>query len=276
MHRLLLILLAGLALHSNIALAIVNGEIKSEFDQPEIIRLILVPADEEMNPDSGVAISESIVLTAGHCILDEENRYVPHMVRSIKQNQFEIIKSVNSKTEFIPEEIILIPQIGPVPGCSLGVKPLFETKTLDIALLKFPKKTFKSFLPIDTFYSFTPNSVVELFGFGSKISSFASPLPLPRINTNDLGSTQAQVMRSGHNRLATISNVSKGFADTGDSGGPVIANQKVIGILNTVEEKCETEFGEDYAILNSFTLISSQRVLDWILKNTAGLIRESI
>lgn len=267
--------MASINIYQNIATAIVNGETKSEFDHPEIIRLILVPKQESFNKDSlhyynrcsGVAISESIALTAGHCIFDEQQTFTPYLVRSTSFNQFEIIQSIDLKTEFEPEVIVPPVTTGPVPGCSLGIKPLFETKTLDITLLKFPKGTFKKFISLDTSYLYQLNATVELFGFGSKSNSFEAPLPMSPIRTEDLGYTQSKIMREGLNRLAIISSNLSGFADRGDSGGPIIANQKVIGILNTIEEKCETELGEDYAILNSFTFLSRPRVKDWIQKN---------
>lgn len=45
------------------------------------------------------------------------------------------------------------------------------------------------------------------------------------------------------------------WADSGDSGGPVLRNGKVIAILSTRHEKCETLYGEDYAIMNTATRV---------------------
>ena len=60
-------------------------------------------------------------------------------------------------------------------------------------------------------------------------------------------------------RIGMIARGLSPFATDGDSGGPVFHDGKIIAVMSTVSEYCETEFGEDYGILNTATLLSGFR-----------------
>lgn len=81
---------------------------------------------------------------------------------------------------------------------------------------------------------------------------------------------ESQVWRISNQRLAirTENLALTAFAAPGDSGGPVFYKNQFIGILNTVEESCETLYGEDYGIINSVTYFSAP--------GTAGEIKSLI
>jgi hypothetical protein len=254
--------------------SIVNGKNISENQLPEIKRLVLVPSSELINIDlinsygrcSGVVISDHEILTAGHCVASSDGLMIPY-VAYFDGEKLKTLKPLNVISDFIPENLPETINDGPVRGCSTKIFPLFETKTLDLAILVFASNTFNYYLEMDFNSHFIIGDKVNFFGFGIQTGSFEAQLPLPIISRNDLGTTTAQIGKIGYTRSATISAVGTGFADQGDSGGPVISNNKIIGILNSIEERCETEFGDDYALKNGFTKLSSTKVKTWITKN---------
>jgi hypothetical protein len=256
------------------ALAIVMGHPESEVTHPQQIRLILIPnSNSEPAPAlssfsrcSGVAISDHEVLTAGHCVIDGAEPRRPTVAR-FKKNKLETISPLNVITDYVSEVAPIQIQEGPVPGCSSHPRNFFESETLDIAIIIFPSHSFSDYLEIDTNTRLRPGDTVTYFGFGSKENSFISQILMPRISPNDLRSMTTRVSRSQNHSQASISTPLDPIADEGDSGGAVVHNNKVVGILNTVEEKCETELGQDFGYFNSFTNLSSPKVKAWLLNN---------
>lgn len=213
------------------AFAIVHGKYFNEGEVPAVKRLVLIPEKDSLDIKkistygrcTGVAISDSILITAGHCVSSDAGASVPHVVELTKQ-QLKVTAPNKIITDYIPEDRPAEINNGPVPGCSQGKKDIFESKTLDLAIIAYPEKTFKHFVKIDFLSKLNINDKILFYGFGTIYNSFEIQMPIPLIHKRDLGVAEVRIDRVGITRAATVSNPLEPFADIGDSGGPVIRN----------------------------------------------------
>ena len=263
----ILILLTTLKLH-----AVVKGKNISPLEKPEVGLLALYdhPLKNPISLDNlpiperctGIFISDSLMLTAGHCVRRDNNQESNLYLYSWKvDGSFILISPLEIKTRYIYEELqVPDDKSNIVPGCSVGQKPLPLTKTDDIALIVFPKGTSKAWVAIDPDYIPQKNDPIEFYGYSLNTHSFetASLLVMPTIKSLHKG--ESKIWRWNNQRLAMIALEIESFASDGDSGGPVIINGKLVAIISTISTKCDTEFGEDYAVQNTSTRLTKENL----------------
>ncbi len=260
-------------LHVDSALAVVNGAVQANESHPEVTLLLLAKRkllDTELTATSlsdfgvcsGAFISDRLVITAGHCFENDGHALYPYLAKKVG-NSYNLTAPVASATEYIYEELSGVSETS--NGCSPGPKPLPQTKTPDIGLLLFPKNTSTLWFPAALNYQARKESKLSYFGFGtdqdpfSGIGSFLTKTP-------ELRTGSSEVWRISKQRIGFVATVNETFAADGDSGGPVLVDGHLVGVMSTVSERCETEFGEDYAILNTASVISSIEAQSFIKK----------
>ncbi len=274
------------------ALAVVNGKTHSAFDKPEVLRtfqFLKDPKDsiqsqnlnhfmrESESQCSAVAISHFQAITAGHCVLDEKGQpFQTWLLKWKDANSWTALKALKFQSSYVFQDLSPKP-LGKttVPGCSKDIKvqvPLSQTK--DLAILTFPAKTFSHWAKIGSPADVKIGSTLQIYGYGSHTDktnggSFLSTTP----KIDDLRSFTSKVKRMNWQRWAIMADAVSAFADEGDSGAPAFFDDKLVGLVSTVQPKCETEFGEDYEIMNSITKVYSQ--FPWLLEenNQSILLR---
>lgn len=264
--------------------AIPNGQTLNSLEHPEIVRLLMYKQNEEKllvqsDTCSGVAISNFLVLTAGHCVTGKNNEGVKSVAlhRFTSENKVEIILADSAYTEYIPEDLQKAKdeqnEGAVVPGCVPRPKPILQTKTPDLAIIKFPNNTFKKWAQIDLAAVLNTGDDIEYFGYGVKTSSLVSAMPPMDPQPDDLRSAANKIWRTTEKRSAIIAPPMEAFADQGDSGAPVFHDGAVVGVMSTMDEKCETAYGDDYALMNTITNLSSLESLDFFINAIHTLVK---
>jgi len=263
-----------LALIATNSYAIHNGAPLDETKYPNIVR-VFAYKDNNLNDVNsylwkctGTIVSDHIVLTAGHCMPNKEQLkdYSLSVIRYNEKGQLERFNTKKFYSHYDPDtpdsELTMYDQShsspGYVPGCYAPPVALPHTKATDIAAVILPKGTFKQWATIDTNALF-PNDAISFYGYGVKTNSFTGPSfeTLTDITAHDLSSGHAQIWERGNKqRISFISKVYNNWADSGDSGGPIFRDGKLIAVLSTVDQKCETPYGSDYAIINTATRVT--------------------
>lgn len=259
-------IMLSLIFSSNVALAIVNGAELSEPQHPEISLLLMsskklkanemvrVSVDDFESVCSGSFISDQLVLTAGHCLTDGSKSLYPYLARK-KGSAFHLTEPVSAASAYVSEERDGVSAVG---GCSARLKPLPETKTLDLALILFPPQTSDRWFEINPSYVPAVGDKLVYFGFGSTIDPFTNSGAIGiRKSAPALRFSQSKVWRASQQRVGFVAPQHLAFAAEGDSGGPVLVDRKLVGVVSTLSERCESEWGHDYAMLNTSSLIST-------------------
>jgi len=265
------------------AIAVVNGEIHLAHEKPEVLRTFQFlhdPMDsiqaqnlhrfsrESESQCTAVAISHFQAITAGHCVLDEKgNPYQTWLLNWKEDQSWSALKALKFQSHYVYQDLSPEP-LGKttVPGCSKDIKvkvPLSKTK--DLALLTFPAKTFSKWSKIGSPADVKIGSTLQIFGYGihhdtTNSGNFISRTP----KVDDLRSFTSKVKRMNSQRWAITAHAASSFAEAGDSGAPAFFNDRLVGLVSTVQPKCETEFGEDFEIMNSITKVYSR--FPWLLE----------
>lgn len=281
-----------LFLISPYAIAVVNGKIHTAFEKPEVLRTFQFLQDPKDSIPSqnlnrfmrdsesqctAVAISHFQAITAGHCVLDEKGQpYQTWFLKWNDSNTWTALKAIKFQSRYIYQDLRPEP-LGKttVPGCSKDIKvkvPLSKTK--DLAILTFPTNTFSKWAKIGSPNDVKIGTTLEIFGYGThtdKTNGGNFLYTTPKVD--DLRSFTSQVKRANSQRWAIMADAASSFADEGDSGAPAFLNDQLVGLISTVQPKCETEFGEDYEIMNSITKVYS--LSPWLLEenNQSILLR---
>lgn len=269
-----LVFLLILIIHTQV-FAVANGHKLSAWQKPEIIRLMIFEPSQNTSDSSmslarlnqasfgtctGVAISDSLVLTAGHCLMSEENEKLQiNALIFENERDWKMLKPISTRSPYVFEKIET--QEDPnavVPGCSAKRKVLVpQFQTDDWALLEFSPGTFKHWARVSEKIDIKIGNTVEIYGYGSHSDSMSGGLgsmSLPQ--HDDLRYFASSIKRENSQRWAILATPNKAFADEGDSGSPVFYNNELIGLISTVQPKCETEHGEDFEIMNSIIKIN--------------------
>ena len=281
-----------LFLTSSNALAVVNGKIHMATEKPEVLRtfqFLKDPKDsiqsqnlnhfmrESESQCTAVAISHFQAITAGHCVLDERGKPFQTWVLRWKDDKtWFAVKALGFRSRYIYQDLTPEPIVNTtVPGCSKDIKvkvPLSNTK--DLAILTFSAQTFSSWVKIGSPRDVKIGSTLKIFGYGahqetSNGGSMVSKTP----KIDDLRSFTSAVKKMNSQRWAISADALSAYAEQGDSGAPAFLNDQLVGLVSTVQPKCETEFGEDYEIMNSITKVYSQ--FPWLLEenNQSILLR---
>lgn len=268
MLRLLLLLL----ILSPQAFAIHRGESLPDSAKPEVWRLYAVPQGTQIEKPqdlvtfasewcTAVAISDSQALTAAHCAFNPESQSVydvwllqagstpiPIVARQILTGRYKGSNepgTYDPNTRYHPDYI---------PGCRPGPVPLFQSAEPDIAVLMFNPKTFSKWSLINFDYKSKVGDQLEYWGHGERNNSLVSSSQLrASIHAGSLSVGHARVESNNSQRIGFSNGLMSNWADIGDSGGPVYFQGELIAVLSTMEEKCESETGHDYKILNTAT-----------------------
>lgn len=270
MRSCLVLLTLGL---SSLTWAIRNGEPLLDQDRPEVVRLYSIHKDENFSLEalrstyvnwcSAVAISDQVLLTAGHCLFPEDSdlRLQPYAVQYQSSGQIRTVKALDFWTSYRRESYAFPydPETSYHPdyvkGCRPGPVPLVNSPEPDIAFVQFPPGTFQSWWPVDLESSVQIGDGVEYFGFGFTKDSFTVTPMGPDLEDGALRRAENKVVRESAQRIAFWNPPELSWADSGDSGGPILRKGQVVAIMATRHEKCETPFGEDYKIMNTATRV---------------------
>ncbi|MFN8792459.1 MAG: trypsin-like serine peptidase [Bdellovibrionales bacterium] len=270
MRGFVLFLILGL---SSLSSAIRNGEPLLDQARPVVVRLYSVHKDESfslgtlrsvyVNWCSAVAISDQVLLTAGHCLFPENSdvRLQPYAVQYQSDGKPRTVKALDFWTSYRREssafpydpETAYHPDY--VKGCRPGPVPLVNSPEPDVALVQFPPGTFQAWWPVDLESSVQIGEAIEYFGFGFTKDSFTVTPMGPDVENGALRRATNQVVRESPQRIAFWNPPESSWADSGDSGGPILRKGRVVAIMATRHEKCETQFGEDYKIMNTATRV---------------------
>lgn len=257
---LLIFFIAGI----NNSYAVVNGQEGSLYES--IIVRIVVSAQAAQKSEmtlqelkkseicTGTFVSSNQILTAGHCVFNslEKKQFLYLAVEQKEKNKF-ILKKLNLlKSQWQPEEVEQ--KIEPGSICVKPGMPLFRTKTKDIAILESPNFRSRHWLTISNKRPYVGQKIL-FAGYGIKRNPFEGVQGLGLMNDLKLTFGENVVREVNSQRFSFKADIMKAFAADGDSGSPIIADDKIIGVMSTVSEHCESEFGEDYGILNTATLV---------------------
>lgn len=256
------------------AFAINGGVTADESLYPSVVRVFAYDDDKLSDIDgfsgrcTGVIISDRAVLTAGHCLLTN-SEFSKRSLAVMRYNedgelQREITKNFISR--FDPETIL--PDMydpngsseGYVPGCYQSPVAMMRTDFTDMGVLIFPAGTFDRWANLAV-SSPRAHEEVEFFGHGYRHNSFTNPMMLgdiDHVSPETFATAKAHVWpQMNEQRFGFVTKQGGQWADHGDSGGPVFYKGKLVGLMSTVGEFCETPFGEDYAIINTVSKVSS-------------------
>ena len=254
------------------AQAVVNGVAENANQHPEVALLIL--SKEKLPPNklfisslaeygicSGAFVSDRIAISAGHCLENEGAELFPYLATATG-NGYVLTAPIATATDYAYEDLEGVTE---EKVCSPGPKPLPVTKTPDISVLLFPAQTASKWFTISVTYSPKENDSVRYFGYGTNDNPFSGVGGF-LIKEPTLRSGSSEVWRTSAQRIGFVNEVSKPFAADGDSGGPVIVGDKLVGVMSTISERCKTQFGEDYAILNTSSLFSNEQAKAFLKK----------
>ena len=157
---------------------------------------------------TGVVVGNGTVLTAAHCVASKD------------------IKSIKINGQYLVKKIIIGDKVK-------------SQKSLDLALLKIPLNHFKNILPIAKAKLPPPPIPVSIIGYGL---AFNDQLPLDfdtrllkRIGYNTLG-TEPDTINDLYLNLefehVPYDSSARSGALQGDSGGPMVWNDSVVGIAS--------------------------------------------
>lgn len=206
MSSLLNFFLAGVILFSvHLSWAITNGIPLSDEDY---LAVVLIEDMETETVGTGVVVGNGTILTAEHCVPSKNSQ-------SIKING-----------EYLVSEII-------------GGDNVISASSLDLALLKIPLNRLKSILPIAKSQLPSPPIPISIIGYGL---AFKEGLPLDydtslvkRIGQNAIGNGPNSIndlyLNINFERIPYNSAARSG-ALPGDSGGPMLWNDSVVGIAS--------------------------------------------
>lgn len=252
--------------------AIVNAPAMNSSLAPGVALLVL--AKHQLQPQelfvkslsdlgvcSGAFISDRLVITAGHCLKDESSPLFPYLAKSTKDG-YQLTAPLATATDYVFENLEnpKEPHI-----CTPGPKPLPYTQTSDVALLLFKPETSAQWFAVESSYKPNHDDKLVFFGYGTDQSPFDG-VGSVIVKSPQLRMGSAEVWRYTSQRVGFVNYITSPFAADGDSGGPILFNGKIIAVLSTISERCETEFGEDYAILNTGSLLSDARTKQFFKK----------
>ncbi len=234
----------SLKCNNNDQFSLVNADITTDYES--VGRLVI----KEVDPDdpenyfikicSGSALSENTFLTAFHCLPTNKT---PSSIYYVDEAELNLEWTIEQQDELLTEDRralqIIIDEQPDVKFNDNG-DAVINTEAVhqDLAAIIFPDDTFHSFLPIG---DRNPVSCefVELVGYGD--------ITIPATSEN-----LVSVRRAGTNRLPLVpKNLSLPFgtilisgwkeengsqnltiASSGDSGGPLLVNGAITGILS--------------------------------------------
>jgi len=247
--------------------AVVNGQNASQYSQA-IVQIVVSPqaiaqlevTEQQLKKSeicTGSFVSTSQILTAGHCVFNElGKKQFLYLVLEQKESHKFILKELSLlKSSWQPEDVEQ--KIEPGAICSKPGIPLFKTRTKDIAILEVKNHRHAQWLKVSKQKPSIGQKIV-FAGYGLKRNPFEGVQGLGLMNDLKLTFGENVIREVNTQRFSFKADIMKAFAADGDSGSPVLLNGEIIGVMSTVNEHCETDFGEDYGILNTATVVDGE------------------
>ncbi len=280
------ILLLALCAFAATANAIVNGKDVGLKIHPEAAKILITARNAQNNKMTfactGVFISNSVLLTAGHCapdVLSGErinpkniilysfgDKPLKHPVHAIAfDSQFsltgeEIGRQLAARDQKFKKYLLQAPNCYSVP------LPLLSPNSPDLALISFPPHTSDHFTKVDFNYVPHLGDKVSFVGFGTSVDPFAYGSFGGSLNTQKRLGTST-VMRVSDEYAGIKAPANKAYAAPGDSGSPVYYNGQLVGIMSYMDTDCESKWGSDFGILNTFTYFSSKNAAQFLMNS---------
>ena len=214
MRSLLRPLCAGLLAVASPAHAVVRGEVARD---PDGARASVVRVESSRGElCSGALIAADLVLTAAHCVLDRASYRVVAVDRAFRQRTVRAVAAA-MHPEFVP---------GTTPRTQPGV---------DLAILRLETPLGSDFMPLDPRATgrVGRGQAVELAGFGiAGEDQRKSGRVLRQTRLVSLGTLQVANrvhVVADQDRLAMVQGAG---ACRGDSGGPVLQDGRLVGIVS--------------------------------------------
>jgi len=206
-------------------MAIVNGSVLDNEDYPSVIRILqLSPKENDYSKCTATFITKKIAITAGHCVF--ENDYVYwHQSKDQKIEDMNKAKVITNWYQHNENQLV---------------------NPLDVALIEFQEEIGTVEFSID----FKPraHSILKYVGYGSEKNPFVDVMAyLERWTEFRKNWGQSKISKESENHYLLLSNEARSFAASGDSGAPLIENDRIVGILNAAERN---EVDGEYGVIN--------------------------
>lgn len=201
---------------------------------------------------TGVAISDTELITAGHCVRSEsaEALFVSLVHWDKVLERYRLIHPLSHVAFYDQRDD---QPINPGAICPKYPYVLPNAHFADLAIIKFRPFTFSKWHRISQRRDILTNgATITFYGYGiSENPFFGSSRLLLQRETPKLRKGRAKIWEVVQQRMGWLSFLHESYAADGDSGGPVFFQDQLIGNINSVSEYCSDATGSDYAILNT-------------------------
>lgn len=264
------IVLIFILLGFNPAWSVVNGELVNNDNQDFAVFPLIVTrypllgfntftATEITQQEicTGVAISHSELITAGHCLRSDDGK--PLFVSLAHWNHAQnVYNLIHPDTHFVFFDHREDRPVNPGAICPKYPFILPNAHFADLAIIKFRPHTFSKWHQISRRRDILKvGAEIKFYGYGiTENPFFGNPRLMMNRGRPVLRGGSARLWKLVQRRIGWLSFLHEPFAADGDSGGPVFYQGQLIGIINSVSEYCSDETGSDYAILNTVSLLS--------------------
>lgn len=236
------------------AQAVVHGQPVPDGHMKSVVKIVTLDAKGDIYSScTGVFITDSVVLTAGHCVIGSP-RICLHAVGN--EALASRVCTSQSYTEAVEDEA-----------------DKEDGSYLDLGLVKFPAGTAPEVAAINFSPDLTIGRALSFVGYGTIYESFvdmaAAIIDGPDVVHKNIGISSVDSVDT--NFISLFQQETGTFADNGDSGSPVFADGKVIGIMVTAYRdehvNPHPETGSLYGVYNQIVRLDTPRAQSFLSKN---------
>jgi hypothetical protein len=233
-----------------IAQAVVHGKPVANDQYLSVVSLAWTASSEQPDPRhkralarcSGTFISDSVVLTAGHCAAIKGHAF---LYSFNDEALAQMIPAIGVATDFTDDD------------SSEKSDTYVEKPEPDLGLIYFPSGTALQISAINSSWQPETRAPIEYVGYGGTLNPWEDILAaMGDIWTLNKRYGQNIVKSSDGLRFAFEAIPLRTYASDGDSGAPVFANGNVVGVLSA-RMRIETDL--DYIVENHAELLSSDK-----------------